>query len=101
MHIEKNVSDTLVVGCKKLTTTNTTQLVATNYQPKKGMLVKAGLANTGNVFIGTLSISANVADAVCGFPLDAGQELFLAIEDNSIVRAKAETANDVVHYVIT
>lgn len=97
------VSNLLVHGTTNLTTVNTpSQVISrTDISPKRGVRLKAGLANSGNVFIGNVSVGHDAATALCGYPLDAGEELFLECEDPTIIYANNSSANDVIHWVIT
>lgn len=97
------VSNILVHGTTNLTTANTpSQVISrTDISPKRGVKMKAGLANSGNVFIGNIGVGYDVATASCGYPLDAGEELFLECEDPTTIYASNSSANDVIHWVIT
>lgn len=102
VHIEKDVSDVLVSGTTNLTTANTpTQVITrTDVEPKKGVQFKAGVSNGGSIFIGGSNVNGTITDANCGTELEAGDSIFLPIEDPTSVWFFNATANDVVHWIL-
>jgi hypothetical protein len=102
MHIEKDVSEVLRHGTTNLTTANTPSQVVTDtsIKPMKGVQLKAGIDNAGVVYVGNSGVGNTVSAATCGLPLDAGEAVFLPVEDPTRVFANNATANDIIHWVI-
>ena len=102
VHIEKDVSEVLFHGTTNLTTANTPSQVITTLPawPKKGVHLKAGVSNTGNIYVGNSGVTNNLTSAACGFPLKAGEEVFIACEDPRKIHAANATANDIIHWLI-
>ena len=102
MNIEKDVSDVLVQGTTNLTTANTSSqvCVGTVATPKKGMQLRAGIDNGGLIHVGNTSCNGTVTNPLCGFPLEAGDQLFLPVEDPGVIYIFNATANDIVHWII-
>lgn len=58
--------------------------------------VKAGRGNTGLVYIG----DPGTADlTVTGYPLDAGEELSLPVNNLKLIYYQGDTVNDVLHVI--
>jgi hypothetical protein len=95
------VSNVLAHGTTNLTTANTPKqiITRTDIEPKRGVRLKAGIANTGIVYVGDSSVG--VSGASCGYPLDGGDELFLECEDPTVLFGTNNSANDTVHWIIT
>lgn len=102
VHIEKDVSSLLISGTTNLTTANTPvqAITDTNLKPLKGVQFKAGVNNGGSVFIGGSNVNGTITDANCGTELEAGDSIFLPIEDPTSVWFFNPTANDVVHWIL-
>ena len=101
VNVHGDTADKLASGTINLTTTNITQVITrTGLSPDKGVQFKAGLDNAGVVYVGDAFITSNVAEEYCGFPLDAGESVFLPVSDVTILYAKAGTANDKLHWVV-
>lgn len=58
----------------------------------KGVQIKADPANTGVVYIGKSDVTANTAAATDGYPLAAGEELFVPTDLLSTVYAIGSAA---------
>lgn len=70
-------------------TDNVTQFV-------KGVVLKAAEANTAPIYLGGYNVTADAAESSGGFPLAAGETLFLAIEDlNRLYAVSTAAAQDV------
>jgi hypothetical protein len=61
-----------------------------------GIYIRANSANTSTVFVGDAKI---VRSPNTGYPLEAGEQLFLAVSDPANVFAISGTGNQVLHYV--
>ena len=101
MHIEKDVSEVLIHGTTNLTTANTcAKVITTEMFPKKGIQLRAGIDNGGVIYVGNSAVNGTITDAACGFPMEAGDQLFLPCEDPRIICAFNATANDKMHWVV-
>jgi hypothetical protein len=77
------------------------QILATAAPLSAGVQIKASDTNTGIVYIGdTSSVTANTADATDGFPLSAGQGLFVPIDDVTRLYAIASAAGQKLFYAV-
>jgi len=61
-----------------------------------GIYIRANSANTSTVFIGDARV---VQSPNNGYPLEAGEQIFLAVADPGNVFAISGTGNQVLHYV--
>lgn len=97
-----DISDVFEHGTTNLTTANTPSQVITrtDLSPKKGVRLKAGISNSGIVYVGTSGAGNDPSAASCGYPLDGGDELFLECENPTVIYANNDTANDVVHWIV-
>jgi len=102
VNVQQDVAPALYSGTSNLTTVNTEASAVmrgtatlTNCTPFKGVQLRAGINNGGTVYIG----EAGITEAT-GFPLEAGDQLFLPVDNTALVRAYNATANDVLHWII-
>jgi len=101
MHIEKDVSDVLVHGTTNLTTANVpAQVCGSTVKPLKGIQLRAGIDNGGTIYVGNIGAGNVITAAGCGFPMEAGDQLFLPVENPCAVYANNATANDVIHWIM-
>ena len=102
--VRKDVSDAIWHGTTNLGTANSTSNVVTTpgpVEPLKGIQLKAGVGNSGVVYIGTSGglVSNNVASPHAGFPMESSDALFLPISDVSLITANNAAANDIIHWI--
>jgi len=64
---------------------------------KRGFLFKAGSGNSGEIYIGTSSVSA--ASSFYGMPLAAGESLFVEVTKASSFYMDATTSNQYLHFL--
>jgi hypothetical protein len=57
------------------------QLVAASLPIQVGIEIKAAATNAGTIYVGNSDVTAGGTDATDGFPLAAGERLFLAVDD--------------------
>jgi hypothetical protein len=69
------------------------------YNCTRGVGLKAGSGNAGTIYIGPPDVTAGTAAATDGWPLAAGEELFLPLADPKSVHAIASAANQQLHVV--
>lgn len=98
----KDVSPNFVSGTTNLTTANVSKQIIsrTDLHPVKGVQLKAGVSNTGNIFIGGSNVNGTLTNANCGMQLEAGDTIFLPVEDPGCLYAFNPTANDIVHWFV-
>jgi len=102
MNIEKDVSDVFVSGTTNLTTANTPvqAITRTDLLPKKGVQFKAAVGNSGSIFVGGGNVNGTAGDADCGLELEAGDQIFLPLENPCCAWFFNATANDAVHWIV-
>jgi hypothetical protein len=67
-------------------------IVATSMHLAKGIELRAADENTAALYVGGQGVTADAADATSGFPLVAGDSLFLPVDDPSVVYVVASAA---------
>ncbi len=72
--------------------TSAVQLSASATRCAKGVQIKADPANTGVVYIGKSDVTANTAAATDGYPLAAGEEVFIPVDLLSTIYAIGSAA---------
>lgn len=75
------------------------QIVATKTRCFRGVQVKADSSNTGVVYVGNSDVTAGSAEATDGFPLSAGQGLFVPVQDAATVYVVGSSAGQKVYWV--
>ena len=68
-------------GRKSSVGTSAVVLSASSYRVAKGVQIKADAANSSVVYVGNADLTADSADATDGFPLAAGEGLFVPVDD--------------------
>jgi hypothetical protein len=68
-------------GRKSSVGTSAVQVASTSYRAAKGVQIKADAANSAVVYVGNSDLTADTADATDGFPLAAGEGLFVPVDD--------------------
>lgn len=66
----------------------------------RGVQIKADEDNLGVVYVGMSGVTALSAELTDGFPLEAGEGLFVPIDDANKVYVLASTNGQVVHYLV-
>jgi len=73
--------------------TGSTKTVHNNLQIKSGVTLKSSSNNTGNILVGSISLTNNSSN---GYPLEPGESIFLEINNLNKIYVRAETSgNDV------
>ena len=91
-----NVPSTVKSGRTNVTPSGTQLSTAGNVSLTNGIYIRANSGNTSTVFIGDATI---IQAPNNGYPLEAGEQLFLAVADPGNVFAISGTGNQVLHYV--
>lgn len=73
--------------------TSAAQVIAAATQAYKGINVKAGQSNAGTIYVGKSDVTAGGTAATDGYPLAAGEELFVPTDNPSTVYAIASQAS--------
>jgi len=68
-------------------------LIAPTIKCVFGILVKADKENAGTIYIGPKGVTADTNDATDGFPLEAGEALFIEVDDSRLVYVIASVEN--------
>jgi hypothetical protein len=74
-------------GAKSAIGATALQLTSSPTSCQSGVLIRADKANTGTVYVGPAAVTAGTADATDGFPLAAGDIIFIPVVDASLVFA--------------
>ena len=61
---------------------------------------QSSAGNTGTIYVGPSDVTAGTTPATDGWPLAAGEEIFLPLADPRTVFAVASAANQQLHVVI-
>ncbi|HVU87345.1 MAG TPA: hypothetical protein VHD36_08485 [Pirellulales bacterium] len=68
-------------------------LVATSVAATKGVQSRAADSNTATVYVGHANLTTDTSDATDGFPLKAGEALFVPVNDASKIFVASTAAN--------
>ena len=74
-------------------------VIGGSFVPKQGVLVKAHSSNTGIVFLGNSDVTADSADATDGYPLSAGESVFLSAANVNMIYAIGSANDQVVFWI--
>ena len=97
-----NVQNAFDHGSKDSIGTTAVQLSETSIPANNGVLIKADKDNSGTVYVGNSGITAgNSNPTTDGFPLDAGETLFLEIDNANKIYLRADTTAQVVSFILT
>jgi len=76
------------------------QLVAASMPAIRGVLMATPVANTGVIYVGNADVTAGTTDATDGIPINAGETLFLEIDDANKLYVIGSAANQKIFYVV-
>lgn len=100
VNVQRDVAPEFVHG-KKVIGTTAGQLTTFSRPSYKGVQLKADPDNTGLVYIGsTPGVTADSAVATDGFPLEAGDPLFLPIDDPSKIYVIGTDADQGIFWIM-
>jgi hypothetical protein len=97
---QTNATSNVTTGRKSAIGATALQLTATSTKCT-GVYVKASAANTGTVYVGKSTVTANSADATDGFELSASEGVFITVNDPSFVYAIASAAGQSLFFMVT
>jgi len=86
-------------GQKSIGTSAAFLVTNTATRCSKGVQIKAAAGNAGTVYVGKSDVTANTAAATDGYPLAAGEEIFIPTDDASDVFAIASQASQGVFFL--
>ena len=75
------------------------QITATSFAAKKGVVVKADLANSGIIYIGNSDVTDGDTAATDGIPLSAGESLFVEVDNPNKLYAIGSAVNQKVYWM--
>jgi len=87
VHIGQDLATTFYTG-QVLVGTTIVQVVAQPIDIMKGVQLKAASSNAGTIYIGRDTVSSTT-----GFPLLAGESVFISVEDVTKIKAIASEAS--------
>ncbi|MBX3411572.1 MAG: hypothetical protein KF708_02550 [Pirellulales bacterium] len=87
-------------GRKSEIGTTAVPLVATSRKGTRGVQLKAAADNSAEVYVGNSDVTTDAADATDGFPLSAGEGLFVAVDDASKIHLRAPSGTQKVFYLV-
>jgi hypothetical protein len=87
-----NHGRTSAIGTTAVSLTDTSMLAA------KGVQVRAADSNTATVYLGNSDLTADTADQTDGFPLAAGEALFVPVNDAQKVFVRSTVAGQKVFW---
>lgn len=80
-------------GRKSAIGTAAVPLVATAVAATKGVQLRAADSNTATVYVGHSTLTTDTSDATDGFPLKAGEALFVPVNNASKIFVVSTAAN--------
>lgn len=98
--ISTDIANQFDHGRKSGIGTTAVPLVATSIDATRGVQIKAAADNAGTVYVGNSDVTADAADATDGFPLAAGEGLFVPLRDPSDVYVLGSEAGQKVFFFI-
>lgn len=76
------------------------QITTTSMPAKKGVLVRADPDNTGILYLGNSDVTAESAAATDGYPLYAGEAVFIEVNDANKIYAIASANNQACFFLV-
>jgi len=80
--------------------TGAEQITSTSYPATVGVLFRADASNSGVVYLGNSDVTAGTAAATDGFPLSAGDGVFLQISNANLVYAIGSANDQKVYFMV-
>lgn len=75
------------------------QITSTSFSTKRGVLLRAPLANTGTLYIGNSDVTASGTPGTDGVPLEAGESIFIPVNNPNLLYAIASANNQAVYWM--
>ena len=80
--------------------TSAEQITSTSYAATVGVLFRADADNSGVIYLGNSDVTAGTVAATDGFPLSAGDGVFLQISNANLVYAIGSAVNQKVFFMV-
>jgi hypothetical protein len=80
--------------------TTAEQVTSTSYLASVGVLFRADADNSGVVYLGNSDVTAGTTSSTDGFPLSAGDGVFLQISNANLVYAIGSAVNQKIFFVV-
>lgn len=87
-------------GRNSSVTTTASQVTTSSIVAKFGIRIVAALANTDVIYVGNSDVTADSADATDGFPLQAGESMFLPVNNANIPYVRAASGTQKVFFAV-
>jgi hypothetical protein len=76
------------------------QITSTSYAATVGVLFRADASNSGVVYLGNSDVTAGTAASTDGFPLSAGDGVFLQISNANLIYAIGSAVNQKIYFMV-
>ena len=80
--------------------TSAEQVTSTSYPAAVGVLFRADASNSGLVYLGNSDVTAGTTAATDGFPLSAGDAVFLQISNANLVYGIGSAVNQKIFFMV-
>ena len=80
--------------------TSAEQITSTSYPATVGVLFRADSGNSGLVYLGNSDVTAGTDASTDGFPLSAGDGVFLQISNANLVYAIGSAVNQKIYFMV-
>ncbi len=80
--------------------TSAAAITTSEWNCRRGVGLKAAADNSGTIYVGNADVTPGDAAATDGWPLAAGEELFLPLDDPTSVHAIASAADQELFIVV-
>ena len=76
------------------------QITSTSYPATVGVLFRADSGNSGVVYIGKSTVTSGTTASTDGFPLNAGDGVFLQVSNANLVYAIGSAVNQKIYFMV-
>ena len=80
--------------------TSAEQITSTSYPATVGVLFRADASNSGVVYLGKSTVTAGTTASTDGFPLSAGDGVFLQISNANLIYAIGSAVNQKIYFMV-
>lgn len=87
-------------GSKSSIGTSAVQITASSITAKKGVTVKAAIANTGTIYVGNSDVTNGTTDATDGFELGNGESVTIEVDNANKIYVIASTTSQKVFWAV-
>ena len=93
------ITGTFKTGANLDVDTSAEVLTATDFDTAQGVIITADADNSGNVFIGTATVTAGAANDTSGIPIGAGESLFFSASNPNVIYVIGSAADQKVYWL--